>query len=236
MSMASDHQFAGPMWPRPPPGSLANARDNVAVTYQSQLDEIARGLVGAFAESDQSATPTLPDVPGLFTYPGAPAMPAGGTILIGLAGSITLNPSVDPAQGGDPSLLRDGGMSGNPAYVYNTSGGAAFTDRLQQLVDRLNGQQTFDPAAQASPSDSVSGFASSSAAWLQQMRQNTTADSDYKSALLQRSSDALSNATGVNLDEEMTLMLELERLQASSRLITTIDSMLGSLLQAAGRP
>lgn len=214
---------------------LAAVRDNVAVTYQSQLDEIARGLVGAFAESDQSPTPTLPDVPGLFTYPGAPAMPAGGTILTGLAGSIALNPSVDPAQGGDPSLLRDGGISGNPAYTYNTSGGTGFTDRLQELVDRLDGQQAFDPASQASPSASVGGFASASAAWLQQMRQNTTADSDYKSALLQRSSDALSNATGVNLDEEMTLMLELERsYQASSRLITTIDNMLGSLLQAAG--
>jgi flagellar hook-associated protein 1 FlgK len=67
------------------------------------------------------------------------------------------------------------------------------------------------------------------------MRKNTTADADYKNALLQRSSEALSNATGVNLDEEMTLLLELERsYQASTRLITTIDNMLGSLLQAAG--
>src|SRR3990172_1328330 len=54
---------------------LAAVRDTVAVTYQSQLDEIARGLIGTFAESDQSATPTLPDVPGLFTYTGGPAMP-----------------------------------------------------------------------------------------------------------------------------------------------------------------
>ena len=81
---------------------LATVRDKLAVTYQSQLDEIARGLIGTFAESDQSATPTLPDVPGLFTYPGAPAMPPAGSILTGLAGSIMLNPNADPAQGGDP--------------------------------------------------------------------------------------------------------------------------------------
>ena len=214
---------------------LAAVRDTVAVTYQSQLDEIARGLIGTFAESDQSATPTLPDVPGLFTYPGAPAMPAAGTILTGLAGSIVLNPSVDPTQGGDPSLLRDGGMSGNPAYLYNPTGASAFSDRLQQLTDRLNAQQPFDPAAQAAPSDTVAGFASSSAAWLQEMRKNASDDADYKNALLQRSSEALSNATGVNLDEEMTLLLELERsYQASTRLITTIGNMLGALLQAAG--
>jgi flagellar hook-associated protein 1 FlgK len=214
---------------------LAAVRDNVAVTYQSQLDEVARGLIGTFAESDQSATPTLADVPGLFTYPGAPAMPASGAILTGLAGSIIVNPNADPTQGGDPSLLRDGGMSGNPAYIYNTGGGTAFSDRLQQLLDGLNTQQPFDPAAQGAPSATLAGFASSSAAWLQEMRKNTTADADYKNALLQRSSEALSNATGVNLDEEMTLLLELERsYQASTRLITTIDNMLGSLLQAAG--
>jgi flagellar hook-associated protein 1 len=214
---------------------LATVRDNIAVTYQNQLDEIARGLIGTFAESDQSVTPTLPDVPGLFTYPGAPAMPAAGTILTGLAGSIIVNPSADPTQGGDPNLLRDGGMSGNPAYIYNTSGGAAFTDRLQQLLDRLDTQQAFDPSAQAAPSETLARFASSSAAWLQQTRQTASNDADYQNALLQRSSEALSNATGVNLDEEMSLLLELERsYQASSRLITTIDNMLGALLQAAG--
>ena len=213
---------------------LAAVRDSVAVTYQSQLDEIARGLIGAFAEGDQSPIPTLPDIPGLLTYPGATAMPPAGTILTGLAGSIIVNPNADPAQGGDPNLLRDGAMSGNPAYLYNTTGGAAFSDRLQQLSDLLNAPQAFDPAAQGTPSASVAGFAASSAGWLQQARQNTSNDADYKNALLQRSSEALSSATGVNLDEEMTLLLELERsYQASTRLITTIDNMLGALMQAA---
>ena len=44
--------------------ALTQVRDSIAVTYQSQLDEIARGLVQATAESDQSASPTLPDAPG----------------------------------------------------------------------------------------------------------------------------------------------------------------------------
>ena len=55
---------------------FAAVRDSATVTYQNQLDEIARGLIEAFAESDQSASPSLPDVPGLFTYPGSPAIPA----------------------------------------------------------------------------------------------------------------------------------------------------------------
>ena len=216
---------------------LAAIRDTYAPTYQSQLDEIARGLIATFAESDQSATPTLPDVPGLFTYSGAPAMPAAGTLLTGLAGSIKVNANADPAQGGDPTRLRDGGISnpGNPAYLYNATGAAGFSQRLEQLVDGLSTQQAFDPAAQVVASGTLSGFAASSVAWLEDARKSASEDSSYKAALLERASDALSKVTGVNLDEEMTLLLELERsYQASTRLVTTIDNMLAALLQAAG--
>ena len=158
-------------------------RDGVAVTYQNQLDEIARGLIQAFAESDQSATPTLPDVPGLFTYAGAPAMPPPGSVLVGLAGTIKLNAGVDPAQGGNAARLRDGGISGNPAYVYNASGATGYTQRLEQVLDRLNAQQAFDPAAQAAPSGTVAGFAASSVSWLQEARKSAGAEGDYKTAL-----------------------------------------------------
>jgi flagellar hook-associated protein 1 len=212
---------------------LASIRDNAAVAYQSQLDEVARGLITAFAESDQSATPTLPDAPGLFTYAGAPAMPASGTVLPGLAASIRVAASVDPAQGGNAGLLRDGGIAGNAAYVYNTTGAAAYTDRLQSLLDGLSATQAFDPSAQVGPSASVTAYATGSAAWLQEARKSASDRNDYQDTLLQRSTEALSKDTGINLDEEMTSMLELERsYQASTRLITTIDSMLDTLLQA----
>jgi flagellar hook-associated protein 1 len=218
--------------------ALAQVRDSIAATYQSQLDEIARGLVQVGSESDQSATPSLPDAPGLFTWDGAPAMPPGGSVQVGLAGTIKVNPTIDPAQGGDPARLRDGGAAdpGNPAYVSNTTGATGYSDRLNQLLDRLDAQRLFDPAAQAGSSATLSDFASSSVAWLQATRKSASDEADYKSTLLDRSSQALSNATGVNLDEEMTLLLDLERsYQASSKLISTIDNMFGALLSAAGR-
>ena len=81
----------------------------------------------------------------------------------------------------------------------------------------------------------MAGFAASSVSWLQEARKAADADNDYKAALKDRASEALSKATGVNLDEEMTLLLELERsYQASTKLVTTIDNMLGALLQAVG--
>ena len=75
--------------------------------------------------------------PGLFTYPGAPAIPASGLISAGLAGTITVAASVDQTVGGNPNLLRDGAISGNAAYTYNTGGEAGFFDALQQLVDDI---------------------------------------------------------------------------------------------------
>ncbi len=211
---------------------LAEFRDNVAVTYQNQLDEVARGLITAFAESDQSATPTLPDVPGLFTYSGAPAMP-GASLTPGLAGEIAVNRNVDPSQGGVPARLRDGGIGdpGNPAYLYNTTGAAGFTDRLSDYLTKLAGPMAFDPAAELGTAASLSQYATNSVSWLELARQSATDDASYQSALLSRASDALSNATGVNLDDEMSLMLQLERTyQASSKLLGTVDDMLQTFM------
>jgi flagellar hook-associated protein 1 len=213
---------------------LANVRDTIAVTYQNQLDEIARGLVQVFAESDQSVPATLPDLPGLFTYPGAAGVPPSGSISIGLAGSLMVNPNADSSSGGNPQGLRDGAMSGNPAYLYNTTGAAGYADHLLDLSDKLARKLTFDPAAATDAEATLAQFAASSVAWLEQTRQTTGHDADYQKTLLERSQAALSKATGVNLDEEMTTLLELERsYQASTRLISAIDDMLKTLLAAA---
>ncbi|MEK9278440.1 MULTISPECIES: flagellar hook-associated protein FlgK [unclassified Bradyrhizobium] len=213
---------------------LAELRDNAAVTYQSQLDEVARGLISAFKESDQSAA-ALPDVPGLFTYPGATAMPASATVSVGLAGTIMVAASVDPAAGGNPNLLRDGAISGNAAYNYNTAGNAGFSTRLQQLIGNMDASQPFDTAAQGKPSGSVIDFASSSASWIESQRKAADDNAQYQNTLLDRSNSALSNVNGVNMDDEMSLMLQVERTySASSKLISTVDDMLKSLLAAVG--
>lgn len=216
---------------------LAALRDTVTVTYRSQLDETARGLVEAFAETDRSVPATLPTIPGMFTYSGAPAMPAGGTVQPGLAAGLTVNPNADPDRGGSLDRLRDGGIGdpAEPGYVANASGASAFSGRLNEMVEALDARRAFDPAAGADQSNSVIGFAASSVSWLEASRQGATVELDYRQTLLARSSEALSNLTGVNIDEEMTKMLELERsYQASAKLIATVDSLFASLLQAVG--
>ena len=92
-------------------GALAGyaaVRDTLAPEYQAQLDQIAGGLINAFGESDQSANPTLPSLPGLFTTPGETSLPSMAATT-GLAAAIEINPNVDPSQGGNPkSAARRG--------------------------------------------------------------------------------------------------------------------------------
>jgi flagellar hook-associated protein 1 FlgK len=231
--------ITGPNAPMPlQSGALAGyaaLRDQLAPQYQAQLDQIAGGLVNAFAETDQSATPTQPPLPGLFTTPGATGVPSM-TATTGLASAIEVNPNVDPSQGGNVDLLRDGGVSdpGNPVYTYNTAGAAGYSDRIEQLAGELTAAQAFDPAAGLGASDGLSDYADASVGWLQGQNQAASNASSYQSALASQASSALSNATGVNLDSEMTTMLSLENSYTSSaKLLTTVNSMFQTLLDAA---
>ncbi len=219
-------------------GALAGyaaLRDTLAPQYEAQLDQIAGGIINAFAESDQSIPATLPSLPGLFTTPGATNLPSMSATT-GLAAAIEVNPNVDPSQGGDAALLRDGGISdpGNPAYTYNSTGAASYTGRLQQLVSAIGTTQSFDPSAGLGASASLTGYANASVSWLQGENSQASTASSYQSALATQATSALSNATGVNLDAEMTNMLNLENSYASSaKLLTTVNSMFSALLDAA---
>ncbi|MFK0687795.1 flagellar hook-associated protein FlgK [Mesorhizobium sp. IMUNJ 23033] len=208
---------------------LITLRDSVAATMQSQLDETARGLISAFAET----APSQSDAAGLFTWSGAPAVPAAGTLVNGLAGSISVNMAMDPSAGGDPALLRDGGANG-AAYILNTSG-SSYSDLLIAYGDRLDQPMAFDAAAGITTTSSVSDYAANAIGWFEGVRQQASTTADAKEALATRTAEALSNDTGVNVDQEMSLLLDLEHTyQASARMMKTVDDMLSALLDAVG--
>lgn len=210
---------------------LTQLRDVTTTTYESQLDELARGLVEAFAESDQSGGGG-PDRAGLFTWSGGPGVPASGTHVAGLAGSLSINAAVDPSKGGQISRLRDGGING-AAYVYNTTGGTAFSDRLNALTDGLTAARSFDPSTGLEASQGLAGFGTASSGWLEGLRQSVSTDVSFQNTLLSRASDALSNATGVNLDDEYALQLQLEQsYAASSKLIGVVSDLFDALMSS----
>lgn len=213
---------------------LIELRDGVALTLGAQLDEIARGLIAAFAEADQQASPTLPPAAGLFRSAGSSAVPPDGVVSAGLAASIEVNPAVDPSMGGDAFMLRDGGIAGTE-YLYNSGALPGYSGRLQELVDRLSVNVDTAPGSQLPPSVSIPGMAAASVSWFQNERSTRDLQSEYAQSLLDRASSALENVAGINVDEQITELLDLQRsYQASTKLITTVDTMFSSLMQAIG--
>ena len=214
---------------------LVSVRDSLATTYQSQLDQIASGLITSFQETDQSATPTQPAQAGLFADIGSLTVPSTGTVSPGLAERIQVAASVNISSG-NPSLLRDGGISSNGAapYVYNPSPGqTGYSDRLNQLVSNLSQSLTFDTSAGAGTQSSVTDYASASASWLGTQASQASNAASYSAAVQSTASTALSNATGVNLDTELSNMLALEQsYQASAKLLSTVNTLYTALFSA----
>ncbi|OBS54496.1 flagellar hook-associated protein FlgK, partial [Methylosinus sp. 3S-1] len=211
---------------------LTQLRDVVAPQFQNQLDELARGLIVSFAETDQTGGGA--SAPGLFTYSDATDVPSVG-IIPGLAGQITVNANADPTKGGSLDRLRDGGISdpGNSAFDYNATGDAGYTDRINQLITALSTPQDFDTTAGVGTNQSVADYASSSIGWLEAQRQQASSSASYQETLVSQTSQALSNATGVNLDDQMSQMLDLENAySASAKLLAAVDAMYKALFQA----
>ncbi|WP_419909677.1 flagellar hook-associated protein FlgK [Hoeflea sp.] len=211
-------------------GELAahlKVRDGIAPTYQAQLDEIARGLVVVFAEHDQSGS-ALPDLPGLFTWSGG-TVPSTATIEPGISATLSVNPAV-LVDTGNPALLRDGGING-AAYVSNTSGATGFSSLLDGYVTGLEAPISFDAAALAGDGASLVGYASDSIGWLELYRSQAHEAAETREAAMVRIFESYSNDTGVNIDEEMALLLDLEQsYKASTKLLSTIDEMLAALM------
>lgn len=183
----------------------ARIRDELLPTFRLQLDEMARVLTDTFTDG----------VGSLFVNGGAPDY----------AGTLAVAAAVDPAQGGAVENLRDG--TGNP------SGFAAYSDRLQGLIDAMQATQAVDANAQLGDPVALGNFASGSVSWLEGQRQVVDDEASRERAILENASVALSSATGVNMDDEYARQLEIERsFAASSRLLLIVDEMFNELMRA----
>ncbi|MBN9031020.1 MAG: flagellar hook-associated protein FlgK [Rhizobiales bacterium 63-7] len=202
--------------------ALLQVRDEIAPTFQKQLDEIARALTTSFAEVDgYGAT-----VAGLFTWSGVSA-----------AASIRVaQNAID-----DPKRLRDGTVNGGDgidpltgSVSQNSAGNAGYSTLLDKYETGLDANRSFDPAAGLDSNTSIMKFATRSVSWLETYRSGANAAAESKSALLSRTTEAYSSVTSVSLDEEMSLMLDIEQsYKASAKLVNAVDEMLKALLSIA---
>ena len=211
---------------------LTTLRDQTTVDYQNQLDQMASSLVTSFAETDTASNGSTSTAPGLFTAAGLTGVPTSAQTT-GLAATLTVNAAVDPTVGGVVTRLRDGNISDPSSTTNNPNGDAAYSTWLQQLTATLSQSQSFNASTGGSASGSLASYAASSVSWLEAARQTATSATTTSSAAVTSTTTALSNATGVNLDDQMSQMLDVEHAyQASAQLMNTVNSMFSSLLQA----
>jgi flagellar hook-associated protein 1 FlgK len=202
-------------------GSIAanlQARDVVLPQIAGQLDQFAGNLVTAF----QSADPTVgAGQTGLFV--DTRTQPVSGDA--GLAGAIAINPLVDPTQGGQAWRIQSG--------VQATSqGNTGDTTVLQDFTGAL--QQTQPYASQGlSGSMSLTDAASQIAGLQQSTLTNWTSVNTARTTSAQAAQTALSNATGVNVDDQMQKLLVVQQsYSASAQVIQVASTMMTSLLTA----
>ena len=202
-------------------GSIAanlQARDVTLPQIAGQLDQFAGNMVSAF----QSADPTVgAGQTGLFV--DTRTQPASGDA--GLAGAIAVNPLVDPSQGGQAWRIQSGVQA-------SAQGNTGDTTVIQDFVGAL--QQTQSYASDGlSGSMSLTDAASQIAGLQQSTLTNWTGVNTARTTSAQAAHTALSNATGVNVDDQMQKLLVVQQsYSASAQVIQIASTMMTSLLTA----
>lgn len=196
-------------------------RDGTLPGFADQLDQAAGNLIRAF----QSADPTVSSgQTGLFTDAGAAV--ASGSPTAGMASRIAINASVDPVAGGSAWRLQSGAQAASPGAANDATTVLAFAKALQTTQSYNTGSGL--------PSAMTLSDATSQIAGLQQSTLTTWTNlNTSRTQQAQDAQTALSNKTGVNVDEQMQRLLIVQQsYQASAEVIQVASSMMNDLLQA----
>ena len=206
----------------PRQGSMAGLfaiRDEIAPSFQSKLDGLARDVIERFEAID----PTLnPGDPGLFTDNGSALDPSFET---GLAGRIAINAIVDPDQGGQVWRIRDG----FGASVQGPSGNAEFIrTMLESLTALKSPPANTGVGGEVSAINAVANVTSAIGASRISAETSLAAISARTQSVL----DAENAATAVDTDQELQKLLVIEQAYAANaRVIQTVDRLLQNLLE-----
>jgi flagellar hook-associated protein 1 FlgK len=228
-------------------GANITLRDTTLPTYQAELDEFSQNLANRFAA--QGLT--------LFTDPNG-NVPAGGgnptqSGYVGFAAEFQVNPAVQA----NPALVRDGttAIAGSPtgasAFTPNPPGGPqGFTTLITRILNNALGADVQSGVAQ--PASATTGlgptgtlnapfatpatladFASSLVGAQAADSANATSQLSTEQAVQTTLSNQLSSQSGVNIDQQMSLMIQLQNSYgANAKVIGAVQSMFTTLLQA----
>lgn len=204
-------------------GSLSvnfQVRDTIALAFNAQIDALAANLIGRL--QDPSVDPTIvAGSAGLFTDNGTAYDPAS---IIGLAGRMGVNASVDPLNGGELWRIRDGVAAAAPGYAGDNA-------TLKRISAALRTQQS-GALFGLMGANSIGGFTEEvSSVWAAK----ASRAGEATASLIGRQ-EFLRNqelqAVGVDTDQEMQSLLMIEQAYAANaRVVSTVDNLMNILLE-----
>jgi flagellar hook-associated protein 1 FlgK len=202
---------------------LFAVRDTLTVQMQKQIDQLASALIDRFQDPANDAS-LAPGTPGLFTAGGSFHDRGDPAEIVGMADRIAVNLAVDPEQGGAAWRVRDGvgaaapGAAGDATQVFRFL--AAFDDTL-----------TYPADTGLAPTLSLRATGAELVSGQQSARAEAQTRAERQAVVASTLRDGRANATGVNVDNELQRMLQLERsYAANANVIQAVARMLDELL------
>jgi flagellar hook-associated protein 1 FlgK len=206
-------------------GSIAanlRLRDVTLPAFSRQLDQMAGNLIKAYQQVDPTVSAGQT---GLFTVNGAALNAGDATAIPGLAREIAVNTAVDPSSGGQAWRMRDGVQA-------TTQGQPGDNSTVLALGQAMTQAQSYDSSTGLSPSMTLMDAAAESAGSQQAALSTWTANNTTRTQQSQDAQTALSNKTGVNVDDELQRLLIVQQTYAASaQVLQAASKMLDILTQ-----
>lgn len=189
---------------------LFDLRDTLLPQAQTQVDELASKVTTLFAAENLE----------LFMDGGATFTVAGTT---GYAGRIVVNPAVKS----ELWRTRDGTLAASESA---NRGDATIP---LAIINQFEAIQTFPAAAGLGTTFTIQGYAAAFISFQGSQRADIADRLANQSALTEAMQTRLTNDSGVNVDRELALMIELQSsYSAAARMIQAIKEMYDQLLRA----
>jgi flagellar hook-associated protein 1 FlgK len=197
-------------------------RDQLLPQAQAQIDEIASTLADGFQRFDASVAPGQT---GLFTDVGLPHDRSDPAQVVGLAGRIAVNPLVIPEQGGQIWRMRAGVQAAAPNAPGDATQIRAFQAVFEETV-------AFDPAAGLASSATIATYATEFVGFQGSQRAAVEERAGFQTAVADAIGTQRLNLEGVNIDDEMQHLLQLEQsYAASAKVMQAVREMMDRLLE-----
>jgi len=206
-------------------GGWLDIRDEIVPQYLANLDELAGNLIQEI-NAQHSSGYALSGATGLnFFEPLANPVPGDFT---GAAASIGLSADVS----GDPANIAAGGLSGAPGDNENALRILDLQTNNAIQIRKWTYEGRGTNISSALQTTTLEDYYRSLVGDMGILTSGVSQDRDFAQTLIDRLSEVRDSVSGVNLDEEMTELMKIQRAyEASAKLIAITDEMLQALMQ-----